>query len=113
MEFLEVHEYLVKLRTAADYKELERPEQESSVFEANELLKDHIPETQITKRIVALQTLFMIEGEDETFAMLRRQGVKSYSVKGISVSLEAVGIAPSVIDILYPKSMTASVGRLV
>lgn len=113
MEFIEVNEYLEKLRTAADYKELADADRESAVFEASELLLDHVPESKLTKRMVALQTIFMIEGEGETFAMLRRQGVKSYSVKGVAVSLEAAGVAPSVIDILYPKSLKASVGRLV
>lgn len=113
MDFIEVNDYLLKLRTAAEYKALEQQDKEAAVFEASELLLDHVPESRVTNRVIALQTLFMIEGEGETFAMLRRQGVKSYSVKGVSVSLEAAGVAPAVIDILFPKSLKASVGRLV
>lgn len=112
MEFVKVHDYLQKLRTSADYKKLAKEDQEAAVFEASEFLSDHFSEKAITVRAVGLQTLFMIEGEGETFAMLRRQGVKNYAVKGISVSLEAAGVAPDVVTILNPPKR-AAVGRIV
>lgn len=112
MEFDSVNAYLDKLRRADGYKSLAQGEREAEVFTAGEMLKDYFPEDKITDRAVALQVLYNIEGESETYAMLKRQGVKSYSVKDVSVTFEGSGISPDVINLLQPKR-GASVGRMI
>lgn len=109
---LTVKLYMMKLPNTDGFFALDTLEQDKAIFGAFELLKDHFPIEKLTDRAVALQVLFMLEGEDGEFAMLQRQGVKSYSVKGVSVSFEVSGIAQSVIDILVG-TPRASVGRLI
>ncbi|MDY0395423.1 hypothetical protein ACFSMW_13505 [Virgibacillus halophilus] len=104
--------YLERMYGNELFKELSEPEQEKIVFAAHELLKDYAPEDKITDRVVALQVLFMLEGEEEEYAKLKRHGIKSYSVKGVSVTFEGTEIAPAVLKLLgyVPK---AKVGRLI
>lgn len=109
--FETVNEYLSKLHNAKVYTDLAEVDKTSAVFTAEELLKDHFAADKLTDRAVALQVLYMLEGEDEEYAKLKRHGVKSFSTKGISVSFEGSGVSPDVINLLQPKK--AFVGRLI
>lgn len=104
--------YLDRMYGNEQFKELEDTVQKKIIFNAHELLKDNFKEDSITDRAVALQVLYMLEGEEEEYAKLKRHGVKSYSVKGVSVTFEGEDIAPAVIKLLEttPK---AKVGRLI
>ncbi|MUK89152.1 hypothetical protein GMD78_12290 [Ornithinibacillus sp. L9] len=96
------------------YKEMEVSEQDKLIFNASELLKDNYDESKLSVRVVALQSLYMLEGEDEEYSKLKRHGVKSYSVKGVSVTFEGTNISPEVVSILgNPKNNKATVGRLI
>jgi hypothetical protein len=86
-------------------------EKEAIVFTAGELLKDQFSESRLTARIIALQVLFMLEGEDEDFSKYKRHGVQSFSTKGVSVSFNGSNISPDVLAILRPSR--GSVGRLI
>lgn len=115
MDFASINAYLNKLYSAKAYKALTQQEQEDVVFEAVELLESHFEPSDLVEKHVAKQVLFVIEGEDEEYAKLRRNGVKSYAVKGVSVTfndLVAAGVSPGVADLLLPKP-GAAVGRLV
>lgn len=106
----EVRDYLSRLPNTEPFDALPAEDQDKVIFAAQELLSDLYPARLITPRVVALQTLFGIEGEDEEFARLRRQGVKSYSTKRASVTFEGGAIAPDVVGILgapYGKGGTA------
>lgn len=106
--------YLKKMPGGDSLLDLEDKEQEKIIFSSFELLKDHYKEKDITDRAVALQVLYSIEGEDEEYAKLKRHGIKSYSVKGVSVTFEGGEIAASVIAILgEPRTKSAKVGRLI
>jgi hypothetical protein len=111
MDFSQVNEYLNKLHFADPYLKLESSTKEKIVFEAEELLKDQFSEAKLTVRIVALQVLFMLEGEDEDFSKYKRHGVQSFSTKGVSVSFNGTNISPDVLAILRPSR--GSVGRLI
>lgn len=117
--FTEVDAYLRKMFFAESYTELYGWGQSAVVFTASELLADHYPKDQITPRIVSLQVLFMLEGESEEIAKLRRQGVTDATIKDASVSLKAVSeIAPQVLaifDSADPGSVGggASVGEMI
>ena len=113
MDFQSIDTYLKKLRLSEPYKNLEPLDQESAVFTATELLTDHFAASKLTDRAVALQVLYTLEGEEEEYAKLKRHGVKSYAVKGVSVSFEGTGISPDVISLLQPDTSKARVGRLV
>lgn len=106
--------YLEKMPGSDALLDLEDAEQDKIIFSAHELLKDHYKDKDITDRAVALQVLYSIEGEDEEYAKLKRHGIKSYSVKGVSVTFEGGEIAASVIAILgKPRTGGAKVGRLI
>jgi hypothetical protein len=111
MEFTQVDEYLKKLHFVDSYSKLDDPAKEAIVFTAEELLKDQFNEAKITERCIALQVLFMLEGEDEDFSKYKRHGVQSFSTKGVSVSFNGSNISPDVLAILRPSR--GSVGRLV
>lgn len=108
----EIKSYLERMYGNELYTELDISDQEKIIFNAHELLKDNYREKSITDRAVALQVLFMLEGEAEEYAKLKRHGITSYSVKGVSVSFDGDTICQSVIDIIgSPKK--SSVGRLI
>lgn len=88
MDFNSVNQYLSQMRSTALYDALEQPDKEAAVFEATEVLKDHYRESLLTERIVAVQTLFMLEGEDEDFRKYRRQGVTAMRAKDFDVTFE-------------------------
>lgn len=113
MDFQSIDTYIKKLRHSEPYEKLELYDQEAEVFTAMELLKDHFDASKLTDRAVALQVLYTLEGEEEEYAKLKRHGVKSYAVKGVSVTFEGSGISPDVISLLQPDSSKARVGRLV
>lgn len=109
-----IKEYIEKMPGGEALSDLEDAEQDKIIFSSHELLKDHYKEKDITNRAVALQVLYSIEGEDEEYAKLKRHGIKSYSVKGISVTFEGGEVAASVIAILgEPRTKSAKVGRLI
>ncbi|WP_068672282.1 hypothetical protein [Oceanobacillus sp. Castelsardo] len=107
-----IKDYLDRMYGNGLFKELEPEQQENVIFSAHELLKDYFEEDSISRRAVALQVLYMLEGEEEEFSKLKRHGVTSYSVKGVSVSFDGTEIAPSVIQLLEP-APKAKVGRLI
>ena len=108
--FEKVDAYLNKLHNADIYTKLDEATKEKIVFSAEELLKDRVNPLKINERIIALQTLYMLEGEEEEYAKLKRHGITSYSVKGVSVSFGNGDISPEVLSILQSKAI---VGRLI
>lgn len=111
MDYQAINDYIEKLPNNESYMNLLEDKKIKQVYAAYELLKDHFRESQITDRAVSLQTLYMLEGEEEEYAKLKRHGITSYSVKGVSVSFEGTGISPDVINLLGANR--ASVGRLI
>lgn len=113
--FEAIDDYINKLPFSDIYKSLETPVKQAHVFAAEELLKDRYKESLLTDRIIALQTLYMIEGEEEEYAKLKRHGVTEFSTKGVSASFDGDNISPDVKAILG-EGKTANkvfVGRLV
>lgn len=112
MDFASIDAYLKQMYSAGAYTALAPDIQPKVVFESLELLKSKFKEEQLTDRLAAIQVLYMLEGEDQGYSMLKRQGVVSYSNKGVSATFggDESGIAPSIIAILKPRG--ARVGRL-
>lgn len=119
-----VLDYMKQLPTIQTVRffEFSVEEQLKLVFAAKEILKDNYKEYGITERAVALQTLYMVEGEEEEFARLKRHGASSLSASGTSVNFNTTGtvdIAPSVQNMLsaYAKGATntghGTVARLI
>lgn len=113
MDFAEVHAYIERMPFTDRYDALGAEQREAIAFAAEELLADEYDRKRLTPRIIALQALYMIEGEAEEFAKLKRHGVKTYSVKGISVTFDGAGISPEVTRILERPLRGAGTGRLI
>lgn len=113
LDFVSVDQYLNQLHYTDMYKELPLEDREKIVFTAEEMLKNHFDEKYISVKAVALQTLYMIEGEKEEFAKFKRQGVTSFSMKGMSFSFEGGNISPDVVALINKEKRRASIGRLV
>ncbi|MCM3651327.1 hypothetical protein [Metabacillus litoralis] len=113
--FEKVDLYINKMPFSDSYKSLDTPLKQAMVFAAEELLKDHYKESLLTDRLIALQTLFVIEGEDEEYSKMKRHGVTSFATKGVSASFEGDNISPDVKAILGEgkSSKKAFVGRLI
>jgi hypothetical protein len=107
-----VKEYLGMLPNTADFLGLTDKEIDAWIFQAQELLNDHYSPYKITPRAIALQTLYMYEGDNEEIAMLRRQGVQQFTTEGMSITLLSAGVSPLVIDIMN-RGSGAGVGSLI
>ncbi|MDK9867796.1 hypothetical protein [Staphylococcus equorum] len=120
----EVKDYLSKLPTPDYFDELTHDALTKHIFSAQEQIKDFLtnyPNVDLSKRMVALQTLYNVESEYEGIAMLKRQGITDYTVKDVKAVLEQDEIlSPNVVSIIEkehekngtPKT-TIRVGRLI
>ncbi|WP_028983329.1 hypothetical protein [Sporolactobacillus terrae] len=119
MDFTSVDQYLNKMHFADLYKALDPDGRQSIVFEATELLKDKFRESLLTDRIVSLQVNYMLEGESEEYAKLRRHGVTAASAKDVSMTFEGRGGETATYDPICPDvqqligGRKASVGELI
>lgn len=123
--FKDVKAYMDNLYETDKFDKLDEDEQEKVVFSADEMLQDFYKKRHITERVVALQVLHMLGGASaDDFTSLKRQGVESYSVKGVSVSFgesaiqkayfNGDAIAPAVKNILGEGGKgTAQVSELI
>ncbi|EGQ3160930.1 hypothetical protein H0725_001731 [Staphylococcus pseudintermedius] len=116
----QVIKYINNMPTTEYYKSLDENIVNQHIFAAQEEVNDlliNYPKITLWARMVALQALYNIEAEEEGFGMLRRQGVKNYSVKDVSVSFDD-NISPRLLELIRrldeaTKSNTARVGRLI
>lgn len=120
----EVKDYLSKLPTPDYFDELTHDALTKHIFSAQEQINDFLtnyPNVDLSKRMVALQTLYNVESEYEGIAMLKRQGITDYTVKDVKAVLEQDEIlSPNVVSIIEkehekngtPKT-TMRVGRLI
>ena len=82
--------YLTKIPTPEYYNDLSKDDATKHIFNAQEEINDALikyPDVELTTRMVALQALYNLEGEDEGVAMLRRQGITDYTVKDVKAVL--------------------------
>jgi hypothetical protein len=105
-------DYLTKLPGTETFLELPSVDQDKWIFQATETLTDHLATRKITDRMIALQTIYEWEGESEDFAMLKRQGVDTFSAEGLSVSFKSGSVSPKVMDIVN-RSGRAGVGSII
>lgn len=117
----DVIDYMNRLPNTEHFMELSSDDQEKHIFNATEVLQSYFS-TNVTpvlnERVIALQTLFMMEGDSEEFAKLKRHGVSSFSAKDVSVGFEkASALSSEVIGLLEwlnPKlKRSGRVGRLI
>ncbi|MFC6402967.1 hypothetical protein ACFP67_14230 [Mammaliicoccus sciuri] len=103
METQEVIDYIKQLPTPLFYDELTDTDKKKHIFNAMEEISDVLikfPNIKASTRMIALQTLYNLEGEEEGIAMLRRQGITDYTVKDIKAVLDKQSICPSVLAII-------------
>lgn len=120
----EVKSYLLKLPTPDYFDDLTEDALTKHIFSAQEQINDFLtnyPNVDLSKRMIALQTLYNVELEYEGIAMLKRQGITDYTVKDVKAVLEQDEIlSPNVVSIIekeHEKNGTPKtkmqVGRLV
>lgn len=103
MEIQAVIDYIDKLPTPSFYDELTTEDKSKHIFNAMEEISDALikfPHINANARMIALQTLYNLEGEEEGISMLRRQGITDYTVKDIKAVLDKQHICPSVLTII-------------
>ena len=108
----QVTEYIKSMYDNQLFIDLEEPEREKIIFTASELLKDNYAEKRITTRALALQVLYLLEGDAEEYTKLKMHGITDYKVKDVSVSFSGGIISPLVAELLDP-IRTGKVGRLI
>jgi len=116
--FAEVDAYLQLLSYTDVYKDKTLEEREQLVFTAYDKLLSYYDDIYLTPKIIGLQTVYMIEGEEEEYAKFKRHGVSSMGLKGISFSFDGTDISPEVQalvakEIAKAKPSSARVGRLI
>lgn len=120
----EVIEYIDKLPKNEAFKELTSEKQASYIFDATEMLKSYYSDNQdkaTEKRLVAKQTLYLLEGDSEEFNRLKAHGITNATTKDTSVTFDkgAIGnlISPEVSAILEQSQShglyQGRVGRLI
>lgn len=113
MTLEEVIEYIKQLFNGQSFLSLDTDSQQKAYFTAYETLKDYYLSKDITTRIVALQTLYMIESENEEYALLRRQGITEFDSKDTRVKIQSDPISPDVKAIIGQSVKKGMLGRLV
>lgn len=111
---MSVKDYIRKLPGSEQFMGQDDEVIERWIFSANETLADHIPKRKITDRITAIQVLYMYNDQAQDFAILKSQGVDTFSTEGMSVKFtdSPSGVSPSVLAIIE-RSGRAGTGRLV
>lgn len=118
--FAEVDAYLQLLSYTDVYKQKELTDREQAVFTAYEKLTSYYDDIYLTPKVIGLQTVYMIEGEQDDHALFKRQGVKSMQVEDLSFTYDITQqISPDVVRIIEreqakeAKPSGARVGRLI
>lgn len=109
---MSVNEYLNKLPGTDQFLALDQTVQDRWIFQATETLNDFLSARKITDRMIALQTMYEWEGESEDYAILKRQGIESFSAEGLSVSFKSGSVSPLVLAIVN-RSGRAGVGSVI
>ncbi|WP_273122786.1 hypothetical protein [Bacillus weihaiensis] len=118
-DFQAVDSYLQSIEYTAIYQSKEENERQKLVFTAYDRLSTYFDEKYLTPKIIGLQTIYMMEGEEEEFAKFKRHGVSSMGLKGMSFSFDITQhVSPDVLAIIQRAMSTekrsgARVGRLV
>lgn len=118
-EFTLVDSYLQSIEYTAIYQEKEESERQKLVFTAYDRLSTYFDEMYLTPKVIGLQTIYMMEGEEEEFAKFKRHGVSSMGLKGMSFSFDITQhVSPDVLAIIQramdaEKKSGARVGRLI
>ncbi|MDU0485407.1 hypothetical protein [Staphylococcus haemolyticus] len=103
MKIEDVLNYLDLIPTPQSYESMDIDTAKKHVFNAQEEVNDVLikyPTVDISPRMVALQTIYNLEGEEEGTAMMRRQGITDYTVKDVKAVLDKDVISPSVFAII-------------
>ncbi|WP_394548813.1 hypothetical protein [Priestia aryabhattai] len=118
-EFELVNAYLESIKYTDVYTEKSMEDRGKLVFTAYDKLTNFYDEKYLTPKVIGLQTVYMIEGEEEEFAKFKRQGVKSMGLGDLSFTYDITQqISPEVVTLIERakaaevKPSGARVGRL-
>lgn len=106
--------YMDMLPTNEYFNELTDEDKKKYLFAASEEIKRVYPTITIEPAMVAMQSLYNIEGEVEGIAMMRRQNIQDYTVKDVKVVLKKDKLSPDLVawldDLLAEEEAAASSG---
>lgn len=108
----EVLEYIDKLPSNSLIEGLDQNALKQNVFDAYEDIHSLYPTINITERMIVKQMLYKLEGENNGYAMLKRQGVQSQKINDASVTLSKQILDPYVLFLIEQQAPTSSVGHI-
>lgn len=109
MDQIKVEDYIALLPYSEVFTELNQDLKNRIIFGSHEMLVRRYDTGIVSDEIVAVQALFVAEGEEEEFAKFKRQGVTSIGLSGLSISVKGSEVSPEVIAILgEPKGSSTS-----
>lgn len=95
-----IKDYISRLPYNATFTDLTADIQDKIMFGASEMLRRRYGADAITDEMIALQSLYMAEGENEEFAMFKRQGVKTVRLDEINFTFDGNSISPEVVALV-------------
>lgn len=95
-----VNELIEAMPFPGSYLELDDAIKPKLVTECWNMLRRRYGAAVITDEMVALQTVYIAEGEKEEFAKFKRQSVKSMNVEGLSFSFDLNHVSPEVVALI-------------
>lgn len=109
----EIENYINRLPYNAAFTGLDEDMRSKVAFGAWETLRRRYGAAVVTNELAALQALFMAEGEEQEFAMFKRQDVGSMGLDGMSISFKGNStISPEVIAMIEQQQNDAGSGAL-
>lgn len=109
-----VKAYIAQMRGTELFDALGDTEQDAAIFTSSEFLKAIYGSRKVTDTVIAFQVLFDLEAQTEQYQQLKRNGVQTFSSKGVSVTFkETTNVAPEVFGILGSPRKGAGIGRLI
>ncbi|RIM87756.1 hypothetical protein BU107_07015 [Staphylococcus xylosus] len=110
--------YLESIPHDAQVDDLGYEELDMYLFDAFEDIKTLYPQITITERMIVKQMLYKFEGEQQGYAALKRQGVKTQKINDASITFNDGIIDPFVLTLIEKqleedKKSRGMIGRLI
>ena len=116
----QVIEYLKKLPNTEKFFALDIDSQHNQIFNVIEMLKMYVggQDVVLNERVIALQLLHDLNADENEFNDIKRNGIKRYSVKDVTVEFWDDNTMPNevlmILEYLNPRfSKRGRVGRLI
>ncbi|MGW7932323.1 hypothetical protein ACWEWU_11750 [Staphylococcus xylosus] len=118
IDYNKCFDYLNSIPHESKIDGLGSEELERYLFDAYEDIAILYPHIKVTERMVVKQMLYKFEGEQQGYALLKRQGIKTHKINDVSVTFEDGIIEPFVLTLIEKqleenKESRGMIGRLI